>query len=114
MKGIISISDYKLSCSVGIYPHEKFHPQELLLTLELGVEMPKSDSIDETIDYDKVVKLCVEIAGKKHFNLIETLAGELLSALFSQFPVHFVKVRVAKPGAIALAKAVAIEIERSL
>ena len=56
---IIFIRDFRLSVTVGMYPWELTTPQTIELNLEINIPGPqagKSDNIDDTIDYAKVVQ----------------------------------------------------------
>ena len=57
----------------------------------------RSDHLDDTIDYTKVVACIREISDSHRFNLIEALAAAIADALVERFDVSRVRVRVRKP-----------------
>jgi dihydroneopterin aldolase len=57
----------------------------------------RSDHLDDTIDYTKVVACIREISDSRRFNLIEALAAAIADALVERFDVSRVRVRVRKP-----------------
>ena len=57
----------------------------------------RSDHLDDTIDYTKVVACIREISDSHRFNLIEALAAAIADALVERFDVSSVRVRVRKP-----------------
>lgn len=116
MKGKIVIEDYKVHCIVGAHPHERKIEQEVALDIEIEADFTPcvlSDSIADTINYEKVVSVCRDLAVSRQYHLIETFAFETLHAIFSAFPTLFsVKVRVKKKGALPLASCAFIEFEK--
>jgi dihydroneopterin aldolase len=61
---------------------------------ETGV---RSDHLDDTIDYTKVVACIREISDSRRFNLIEALAAAIADTLVERFEISRVRVRVRKP-----------------
>jgi dihydroneopterin aldolase len=57
----------------------------------------RSDRLDDTIDYTKVVACVREISDSRRFNLIEALAAAIADTLVERFDVSRVRVRVRKP-----------------
>ena len=83
----------------GATPQEQEEGQRFifdvwLLAHDAGV---RSDRLDDTIDYTKVVTCIREISDSHRFNLIEALAAAVADALVEQFDVSRVRVRVRKP-----------------
>ncbi|MFZ0564682.1 MAG: dihydroneopterin aldolase [Chlamydiales bacterium] len=115
MEGIVKIRDYRVRCIVGVYPEERSKEQELSVDIELKwniQEVVQTDSIVDTIDYEKVAKVCRDLAKSSEFHLLETFAYETLSAIFDEFEVSWVKVTVKKTQPFPLAREVAFELER--
>ncbi len=79
-------------------------------------EAKKSDSLHQTVNYEKVYGVMKQIVvGKKYF-LIEALAHSIASGILNQFPeVLKAKIRVRKPGAAVhgVIDNVEVEIEQS-
>jgi dihydroneopterin aldolase len=75
----------------------------------------RTDHLDDTIDYTKVVACIREISDSHRFNLIEALAAAVADALVERFDVSSVRVRVRKPEVQldAPAEYTAATIERS-
>jgi len=69
------------------------------IDLELTYDYSKaiaSDRIADTLDYRKVHKIVQEIGREESFQLIEALAGRIVAAIFEQFPVEEIFIRVRK------------------
>lgn len=95
MKGFLELED-SVYCILGILPAERTTPQKVNWHLRFEFELPKKDSILETIDYIAVKELVCFIAKNGECNLIETLAQKILDALFKTFPVLSATLRVTK------------------
>ena len=111
----IHIQDLRLSVRIGIYDHEKKDSQDVSIDLEIalpGAMALRSDNINDTIDYAEVVKAISELAGSRHFNLVEFLADRIATLLVEQFRASWVKVAVSKIGVIPGVSFVGVSIER--
>ena len=64
----------------GVYTEEKKEEQLFLVDIKLVFEDIKElqDSLEETINYETIVQLIIDLVKKESFNLIETLAKKLL------------------------------------
>ena len=56
----------------------------------------KTDTLEHTIDYAKVIDLITNIGTQRSFKLIEALAETIASDILKQFPVESVKIIVKK------------------
>jgi dihydroneopterin aldolase len=111
----VFVRDLKVEATVGVHEHEKLGPQPLLISIDLTVrELPGtlSDSIDQVVCYEDVVRLVQAICEDGHVNLIETLAERIAASCLKDARVHAVRVRVEKPNAFTECASVGIEIER--
>lgn len=116
IKGIVGIEELKVTCFVGVYPHEKLTRQDLFLDLKVEADLSKSiknDSLDDAIDYDKLAELCTKVAEDKHYHLIEVLAHAILEQIFLQFKVSKAFIRVKKTQGLPMAKFSFVELESS-
>lgn len=103
----------------GDLPEEKKLGQKFLIDLELNLDLSvagKSDALEDTVDYPKILALTEKIIGGESKNLIETVAEELAEKILADFPkVEGVKVVLHKPYAPLKIKYLdaAVEIFRS-
>ena len=81
----------------GALDRERESAQPFVYDVELELPEPKSDELDETVDYREVVSLIREVSRSREFQLLESLAGTLADALLERFPVDSASVRVRKP-----------------
>jgi dihydroneopterin aldolase len=112
---IIFVSELRLSIKLGIYAWEKVAPQTVQFDLEIGLPGARAahtNSIDDTIDYAKVVARIEALTRDTHFPLVEKLAEDIAQIITGEFKAPWVKVSVAKLGALKNAKRLGVTIER--
>lgn len=122
MSDRIIIRQLKLDARIGVYDWEQQVDQPIVLDIELvlpdGVVQSAAthDSLQgshaQLLDYADVAHCLAQHVQKTSFHLIETAAEQLCQLLLQQFPVDKVKLKLAKPAALAQAKSVSIEIKR--
>ena len=76
----IDVKGIKAYGKHGVYIEEKKEEQLFLVDVELMLEDAKElqDSLEETINYETIIQLIIDLVKKESFNLIETLAKKLL------------------------------------
>ena len=82
----IDVKGIKAYGKHGVYNEEKKEEQLFLVDVKLMLEDIKDtkesqDSLDETINYETIIQLIVDLVKKESFNLIETLAKKLLEEI---------------------------------
>jgi 7,8-dihydroneopterin aldolase/epimerase/oxygenase len=106
----IGFSQLRVMCTIGTLPHEQLQPQEIRITLKVGLRStPTQDAISETLDYAAVAQLCEEIAQERSRLLLETLAIDLLDGIFMRFACLYGWVRLEKPSALDRAECASVE-----
>ena len=86
----------------GVYPEERKNGQRFLVDLSLtpkSKKAGKSDSLEDAIDYSKVIELVNNILTGEPVNLIEHLAEIMANKVLKEFPVKSIEVVVHKPDA---------------
>ena len=87
---------------IGIYDAELLAPQRVIIDVELVLDTdaaPQSDDVSETLNYDLIRNTVMDIVGRQHFDLQETLARALFDNLAKLPDVTGLRVRTAKPDA---------------
>ena len=87
---------------IGIYDAERLAPQRVIIDVELVLDTdtaPQSDDVGETLNYDLIRNTVMDIVGRQHFDLQETLARALFDNLAKLPDVTGLRVRTAKPDA---------------
>ena len=113
----IALIGLQLGAGIGVYEHEQGVEQRLIVDVELEVQglsqVAATDALAATIDYDEVAEICREVVRSRHHNLIETVAEKIAGRVVElDARIGQVTVRVEKPGAVAGARTVRVEITR--
>ena len=113
----IIIKEAKFDCNVGVTDKERGRKQRIIVDVELFADLRKAshtDNIKNTINYSEVYKSIRNVAEKKDYRLIETLAENVAKEILNNSPAKKVVVRVEKPMALAKknVKYAAVEIIR--
>lgn len=112
---LILIEALQISCVIGIHPWERVVRQPLSIDLEITTDISRaasSDAVSDTIDYVTACKLSARIARDGQYQLIETLASSIASAILNLRGARAVVVTVRKPDAVDTASNVAVRISR--
>ncbi len=111
----IFIHDLRVEARIGVYEWEKHLPQTIRLDVEVGVPSDKpfaSGRIADALDYALVVARLKAFAKDSPPPLVERFAENVAQMILAEFGAPWVRVRVAKLGALAGVKEVGVEIER--
>ncbi len=111
----VFIEALEVETVIGIYDWERKIRQKVVLDVEMGFDNTKpaaSDRIEDTINYKAVSKRLIGFIGDAHFELVETLAEHCAAIIRGEFGVPWLRLRLAKPGAVTGSKAVGVVIER--
>ncbi len=111
----VFVRDLLLSCSIGIYDHEKENPQNIRINIDLCVKedsVSLNDDYGNVVCYEKVVNAIKNIVNSGHVRLVETLAEKIADFNLIDPRVVSVRVRIEKLQAIENTTSVGVEIER--
>jgi dihydroneopterin aldolase len=97
----VFVSGLKVQAEIGVYRHEIGRVQPLVLDVELDVPTAGAERLDETLNYESILKAARDIAGGGHIELVETFAERLAHACMADARVTQARVRVEKPLALA-------------
>ncbi|MBB72813.1 MAG: dihydroneopterin aldolase [Legionellales bacterium] len=99
----IHISGLRVDTIIGVLPWERQCPQTVILDLELPCDAAlaaQDDDLDKTTNYADIATITSTFIRESEFKLIETLADKTARFIQDSFNMPWVKLRVAKPGAI--------------
>jgi dihydroneopterin aldolase len=111
----IFIHDLRLDTRVGVYAWERERAQTIRLDLEIGIPSDRvftTGAIADTLDYAALVERLGEFATTHDHPLLERFADALASIVLDEFRAPWVKVRVAKLGALRGVREVGVTLER--
>jgi len=110
----VFVDGLRLKALIGVYDHERAAPQDIVIDVEVTAAATDSrEDIDRVVCYDWICEGVRGIVEAGHINLVETLADRIADHCLSAPLARAVRVRIAKPGAIADAAAAGVEIERA-
>ena len=112
---IIFISEFKLETLIGIYDWEQKVAQTIQLDLAVGLpskHASRSGKISDTIDYSKIVERVEQLFKEQYFLLLERAGEAVADIITGEFKAPWVKVSIAKTGALRNVKRLGISIER--
>ena len=96
----IHIENLTCSASVGVYENEKLNKQKIIINLEIlliNKMKTHTDNLNDVADYGKFRRIVLDVINSKHFNLIESLADNLIKKLKTFEKVEKVKIKITKP-----------------
>ncbi|MBF0333282.1 MAG: dihydroneopterin aldolase [Alphaproteobacteria bacterium] len=110
----VFVRDLVLSCSIGVYVHERKGPQRVRINLDMAVRETGvvGDDLANVVCYDTIVARMRLIAGAGHLNLVETLAERIADMCLEDPRVRMARVRVEKLDVFPDATSAGVEIER--
>ena len=97
MTVVVEIAGLELPGRHGALGREREREQPFVYDVQLELEEPGSDELEQTVDYREVVALIREISDHRQYHLLESLAATLADAMLARFPAERVSVRVRKP-----------------
>jgi dihydroneopterin aldolase len=112
---IVYIRELRAATVIGVYDWERSVRQIVLLDLELAADSRRaaaSDEIGDALDYAALSARVLAFIEASEFQLIETLAEQVAALVMAEFGVPWLRLRLAKPGAVAQARDVGVIIER--
>jgi dihydroneopterin aldolase len=111
---IVYIRGLQIDTIIGIYDWEQRVRQPVVIDLEMAADnrLPAaSGDIRDALDYHAIAVRLQSFVGGGRFGLIETLAEECAAIAQREFGVAWLRLRLAKPTAVAGAE-VGVVIER--
>jgi len=112
---IVFIEQLSVITTIGVYDWEQTIEQKLVLDIEMGWDNKRaslSDNVEHCLDYAQVSQTLISHLETNKFGLVERVAEEVAQLLMTKFNSPWVRIKVAKPGAVARAHQVGVIIER--
>jgi dihydroneopterin aldolase len=112
---IVFLRGLRVDAVIGAYGWERQIRQALSLDLELATDVAaaaRNDDLGDALDYYAVSQRVKAFVEASEFRLVETLAERVAELLLTEFSVPWLRLTVAKPGAIRDCQAVGVSIER--
>lgn len=112
----VFIEQLEVITTIGVYDWEQQIKQKLVLDIEMAHDnrpAGKSDDVADALDYAQVSEAVLNHIESGRFLLVERVAEEVAELIMTQFSVPWIRIRLAKPGAVPQARAVGVVIERA-
>jgi dihydroneopterin aldolase len=110
----ITLSGIRIFPHIGTTSEERSVPQECSAELILWGDFEaaaSTDSLEESVDYTRVLAVVQQTAAAQAYNLVETLAYRIVRRILQQFPIHRVRIKLRKRPAVLANDLDFIEIE---
>ncbi|CAG0981542.1 7,8-dihydroneopterin aldolase/epimerase/oxygenase [Burkholderiales bacterium] len=111
----IFIHDLRVSTRIGVYSWEAHMDQTVRLDLDIGAPSDRpfaSGRFDDALDYAAVVARVKAYAAAHEHPLLERFAEGIAGIVRDEFNAPWVRVRVAKLGALPGVREIGVEIVR--
>ena len=116
MSDKIILTNLRVRGVIGIYDWERKDKQDMVINGTFYVDITKpalSDKMEDGVNYRSISKRLIAIAETLEPQLIEHLLDVMARALFNEFEIERMLLRVDKPGALRFADSIGVEIDRS-
>lgn len=111
----VFIEGLEVDTVIGAYDWERGIRQCLRLDLSFAWDnraAAAGDDLSKALDYASVSTRIQAFAEQSQFQLVETFAERLAEVLMGEFNIPWLRLKLTKPGAVAAAAGVGVEIER--
>lgn len=111
----VFIKDLRVKAVIGIYGWERQVRQQISIDVEMGTDIAKaaaSDRIEDTLDYKAISRRIVQFVEQSEPQLVESLIENVAAALREEFSIPWLRITIAKPGAVRGSASVGVTIER--
>lgn len=108
---IIKIKNLRANTILGIYEWEKKCVRPVVYNIEIEfdpAQVLKTQRVEDTVDYDTLSKQIVSFTESRSFELVESLAQQVLDKIMAHPLVIKARVEVDKPGAVFAADSVSV------
>ena len=109
------LRELRIETIIGFWEWERRVKQIVSIDLEIATDAraaARADAIAGALNYEQIAQRLTEFVGASKYQLVEALADAVARIIVSEFGSPWVKVVIAKPGAIPSARDVGIVIER--
>lgn len=108
------LSNYEVMINIGVHDFEKKGEQRVLINVDLYIPLalstPKTDSLDEVVDYDFMRETIAQRMAQGHVHLQESLCDDVVAAMLAHPRVRAVRVSTMKPDVYPDCEGVGVEV----
>ncbi|OUV63106.1 MAG: dihydroneopterin aldolase [Gammaproteobacteria bacterium TMED119] len=113
----VFIQNLSLDAVIGVFDWERQVKQKIRIDLEMSTDIAKAaatDALQDTLDYKAISLKIRDIVANNQPQLVETLIEMIAHSVMQDFGVPWVRITIAKPGAVRGSEAVGVTIERGV
>ena len=112
----VLINDLIIQEIIGIHEHEKIKKQKIKFNIVLDVNqdtVPSENDINSIVNYEKIINELENLAKKKKYNFLESLAEDSFKEIFKDKRINSITIKIEKPEAIKNAGSVGVEVYKN-
>lgn len=113
----VFIRDLTMDAVIGVFGWERQVQQKITINLEMATDIrpaAESDDLAHTLDYKAISQRIRAIVEDTQPQLVETLIELIASTIMQEFNIPWLRISIAKPGAVRGSAAVGVTIERGV
>ena len=108
------LRNYEAWINIGVHDFEKKGEQRVLMNVDLYVPLalstPRTDALEEVLDYDFIRRTISARIKRGHIHLQETLCDDVLALMLAHPRVRAARVSTEKPDVYPDCEAVGVEV----
>jgi 7,8-dihydroneopterin aldolase/epimerase/oxygenase len=108
------LRNYEIAINIGVHEFEKKGEQRVLINVDLYIPLalstPKSDQLNEVVDYDFMRGTIAARVAQGHVHLQETLCDDVATIMLAHPLVRAVRVSTMKPDVYPDCEGVGVEV----
>ena len=110
MYDVVLIESLEVCAIIGLHPHERLHPQRIVVDLELSIPVvTHDDALMQSVDYAVVSSDISALLEREKFQTLEFAAQSIIGNIFDRWNVvQAVRCRLRKPIAVYAARYVGV------
>ena len=111
----VFIRDLSIDAVIGVFGWERQVEQKIMVNLEMATDITQAaqtDDLAHTLDYKAISQRIRVLVQDNQPQLVETLIELIASTIMSEFDIPWLRISIAKPGAVRGSAAVGVTIER--
>ncbi len=111
----VFIRDLSMDAVIGVFGWERQVQQKITVNLEMATDIARAaetDDLAHTLDYKAISQSIRAIVADSQPQLVETLIEQIASTIMRDFDIPWLRISIAKPGAVRGSAAVGVTIER--
>ena len=113
----VFIQNLSMDAVIGVFDWERQVKQKIRIDLEMRTDIASaaaSDALEDTLDYKAISQKIRDIVRDNQPQLVETLIELIAQIIMQEFGVLWLRLTIAKPGAVRGSDAVGVTIERGV